>query len=154
MGKPLLTARDPADDLEPTYERAAGLRVANDVVSKLVFLAWDFHGAAFDGLPITLVGHNPRLGVRAARDSDDLKAQFATQRFFLHTADARYEDGFNMAMVGAMAAGLPVISNAHSTSPLTHGVDGFLDEAPQEARAPAESLLSDAGSAQRMGAAA
>lgn len=152
-GKPLLTGSDPADYRAPTYERAAGLRVANDVISKRVFLAWDFHEAAFAGLPVTLVGHNPGLG-EAARDWDDLKSHFASHRFFVHTADARYEDGFNMAMVEAMAAGLPVVSNAHPTSPLTHGVDGFIAETPAAARAHALALLGDVDLARRMGDAA
>ncbi|MFI5233211.1 MAG: glycosyltransferase family 4 protein, partial [Gemmatimonadales bacterium] len=134
VGEPLQCFADPADYFEPTYETAAGLRVANDAVSKRVFLAWDFHEAAFRDVPITLVGHNPQLGVQAAQGWDDLKRHFASHRFFVHTADPRYEDGFNMAMVEAMAAGLPVISNAHPTSPIKHGVDGFVAERPGEAR--------------------
>ena len=145
---------DPADYPEPTYELAAGLRVANDVSSKRVFLAWDFHEAAFGGLPITLVGHNPALGIEAAHGWDDLKRYFASHRFFVHTADPRYEDGFNMAMVEAMAAGLPVISNAHPTSPITHGVDGFLAASAGEAREYAALLLADASRARAMGTAA
>ncbi len=153
-GEPLHCFADPADYLAPTYEKAAGLRVANDVSSKRVFLAWDFHEAAFGGLPIKLVGHNPQLGAAAARGWDDLKQQFASHRLFVHTADPRYEDGFNMAMVEAMAAGLPVIGNAHPTSPITHGADGFLAERPEEAREYAAMLLSDLNLARRMGVAA
>ncbi len=153
-GEPLHCFADPADYFAPTYEKAAGLRVANDVASKRVFLAWDFHEAAFGELPVTLVGHNPALGVEAAHGWDDLKAQFASHRFFVHTADPRYEDGFNMAMVEAMAAGLPVISNAHPTSPLTHGVDGFMAETPREAREYGLALLADTETARMMGAAA
>jgi len=153
-GEPLHCFADPADYLTPTYERAAGLRVANDVASKRVFLAWDFHEAAFRDVPITLVGHNPAIGIEAARGWDDLKRHFASHRFFVHTADPRYEDGFNMAMVEAMAAGLPVISNAHPTSPITHGMDGFLAETPGEAREYAVALLADIETARAMGAAA
>jgi glycosyltransferase involved in cell wall biosynthesis len=153
-GEPLHCFADAADYLEPTYEIEAGLRVANDVTSKRVFLAWNFHQAAFAGLPVTLVGHNPDLGAEAATDWNELKQRFATHRFFIHTADPRYEDGFNMAMVEAMAAGLPVISNAHPTSPLTHGIDGFLAETPAEARQFAGTLLDDIALARRMGAAA
>jgi glycosyltransferase involved in cell wall biosynthesis len=145
---------DVADYREPTYEIAAGLRVANHVTTKRVFLDWDFHEAAFSGLPVTLVGHNPELGLEAARDWDDLKDKFATHRFAIHTADPRYEDGFNMAVVESMAAGLPVISNAHPTSPITHGVDGFLCATPDEARAHARALLGDIELARTMGAAA
>ncbi len=152
--KPLHCFADPADYLAPTYANAAGLRVANDIMSKRVFLAWDFHEAAFAGLPVMLVGHNPELGVEAARGWDDLKRHFAAHRFFVHTADPRYEDGFTMAMVEARAAGLPVISNSHPTSPITHGVDGFLAEHPQQAREHAIALLADAALARTMGEAA
>jgi glycosyltransferase involved in cell wall biosynthesis len=154
QGAPLPCFADPADYLAPTYELAAGLRVANDVTSKRVFLDWDFHEAAFAGLPVRLVGHNPQMGIEAARDWNELKAHFASHRFFVHTADPRYEDGFNMAMVEAMAAGLPVISNAHPTSPLTHGVDGFIAATPEQARGFAEQLLADRELARTMGAAA
>lgn len=153
-GEPLHCFANPEDYLEPTYEMAAGLRVANDVVSKRVFLAWDFHEEAFRDVPITLVGHNPQFGVEAAHGWDDLKRHFASHRFFVHTADPRYEDGFNMAMVEAMAAGLPVISNAHPTSPITHGVDGFLAGRPSEAREYAATLLADTQFARTMGSAA
>jgi glycosyltransferase involved in cell wall biosynthesis len=130
------------------------LRVANDVASKRVFLAWDFHEAAFRDVPVTLVGHNPKFGIEAARGWDDLKQHLAAHRFFVHTADPRYEDGFNMAMVEAMAAGLPVISNVHPTSPITHGVDGFLAASPAEAREYARMLLADMELARSMGKAA
>ncbi|MFI5309596.1 MAG: glycosyltransferase [Gemmatimonadales bacterium] len=153
-GRPLSCWADPADYLPPTYRVAAGLRVANHVSTKRVFLAWDFHEEAFGGLPVTLVGHNPELGVEAARDWGDLKDRLAEHRFFIHTADPRYEDGFNMAMAEAMAAGLPVISNAHPTSPLTHGVDGFLAATPAEARAHALRLMADVTLARAMGEAA
>lgn len=153
-GSALHCFADPADYLEPTGELAAGLRVANDVKTKRVFLDWEFHEEAFAGLPVTLVGHNPQLGVEAALGWDDLKHRLASHRFFVHTADPRYEDGFNMAMVEAMAAGLPVISNAHPTSPITHGVDGFVARDPADARKHAEALLADAGLARSMGDAA
>jgi hypothetical protein len=153
-GAPLHCFADPADYLAPTYEKAAGLRVANDVASKRVFLAWDFHEEAFRDIPITLVGNNPQLGIEAAHGWDQLKQHFASHRFFVHTADPRYEDGFNMAMVEAMAAGLPVISNVHPTSPITHGVDGFLAATPRDAHEQAAVLLADVDLARTMGAAA
>ncbi len=138
----------------PRYEIPAGLRVANNVTSKRLQLARDFHEEAFGDLPTVLVGHNPDIGIEAARDWDALKRKFATHRFFVHTADSRFEDGFNMAMIEAMAAGLPVVSNAHPTSPLTHGVDGFVANTPREARGYAERLLGDVDLARTMGAAA
>jgi hypothetical protein len=153
-GEPLLTCADPADYLTPTYELPMGLRVANSVVSKRVFLAWDFHEQAFGALPVRLIGHNPELGITAANGWDDLKRQFASHRFQVHTADPAYEDGFNMAVAEGLAAGLPLITNTHPTSPVVHGVNGFQARTPAEAQAYARQLLDDPALARRLGAAA
>jgi len=136
-------------------ELAAGLRVANQISQKRAVLLWDFHEAALAGLPVTLVGHNPDLpGVEPARDWDDLKAILARHRFFVHTADPRYEDGYNMAVLEAMASGLPIIGNRHLTSPVRHGESGFLADNPEELRGYAERLLAEPALAAQMGAAA
>lgn len=139
----------------PAGDLARGLRVANQIGVRRRYFLWDFHEAAFAGLPVDIVGHNPDMpGVEAAADWDALKETLRRRRFFVHTADPALEDGVNMAMMEAMAAGLPVIGNAHPTSPIRHGVDGFLAETPDAARAHAERLLADAELARRMGAAA
>ena len=39
-----------------TGEVASGLRIANHIASKRVFLAWDFHREALFGLPVKIVG--------------------------------------------------------------------------------------------------
>ena len=36
-----------------------------------------------------------------------------------------YEDGYNLAMLEAMASGMPVVALANRSSPITDGVDGF-----------------------------
>ena len=152
----VVTAGVDVDDYPPhTGDTAAGLRIANHIAQKRDVLAWDFHERALAGLPITLIGHNPELpGVAPARDWDHLKALLSQHRFYVHTADPRYEDGFNMAVLEAMAAGLPLIGNAHPSSPIEHGVSGFLAADPAELRGHAERLLADPALARDMGAAA
>src|SRR5258708_36069974 len=59
-----------------------------------------------------------------------------------------------MAMLEAMAAGLPVLGNRHPTSPVTHGVDGFLSDDPRELNQFARILLKDQALAREMGCAA
>jgi len=143
---------DPDAYLPHVGDVACGIRVANHVTSKRVFLAWDFHEQAMAGLPLQIVGHNPELpGVRAADDWDHLKRMLASHRFAVHTADPRFEDGFNMAMLEAMAAGLPVLSNRHPTTIVEHGVTGFLAESPDEMRAHARRLLDDPVLAHELG---
>ncbi len=114
-----------------TGEQARGLRICNFISSRRQILLWDFHERAFAGLPVTLVGHNPDLpGVEAAQNWDHLKTILQSHRFYIHTADPRFEAGHNMATAEAMAAGLPVLGNCHPTSPIRHGITGFLSDDP------------------------
>jgi len=131
---------------------ARGLRICNFIGSRRQILLWDLHERAFAGLPVTLVGHNPDLpGVEAARNWDHLKAILQSHRFYIHTADPRFEAGHNMAMAEAMAAGLPVLGNRHPTSPIRHGSTGFLSDDPRELRHYAQILLEDRELAEMMG---
>lgn len=59
-----------------------------------------------------------------------------------------------MATLEAMAAGLPVLGNVHATSPVEHGVSGFLSDDPLELRGYAQRLLADRSLAATMGEAA
>ncbi len=132
--------------------QAKGIRICNFISSRRHILMWDFHEQAFEGIPITLVGHNPDIpGVEAARDWDHLKTMLQSHRFYIHTADPRFEAGHNMATAEAMAAGLPILGNRHPTSPIKHGISGFLSDDPKELRHYAHILLRDENLARRMG---
>jgi glycosyltransferase involved in cell wall biosynthesis len=129
-----------------------GLRIANQIRNKARTLNWDFHEKVFAGMPITLVGHNDDLPkVAPARDWSDLKNILCHHRFFIHTADPSLEDGYNMATLEAMAAGLPVLGNCHPTSPIKSGISGFLSDDPAKLRAFAWQLLRNREQAVKMG---
>jgi glycosyltransferase involved in cell wall biosynthesis len=133
-------------------ETAAGLRVCNFIESRKNILSWDFYQKAFAEIPVQLVGYNPGMaGVRATDNRDHLKRLLQSHRFYIHTASPRLEDGYNMGCLEAMAAGLPVIGNRHPTSPIEHGVSGFLSDDPDELRRCAQMLLEDRDLAERMG---
>lgn len=143
---------DPDDYLPYSGQTACGLRICNFIQSRKKILLWDFHKKAFDGLPIKLVGHNPGMeGVTAADSWDDLKKIFQSHRFYIHTADPTLEDGYNMATIEAMAAGMPVLGNKNPSSPIKHGVSGFLSDDPNELRKYAQMLLEDKDLAIKMG---
>ncbi|MBF0109366.1 MAG: glycosyltransferase [Magnetococcales bacterium] len=143
---------DPEHYLPWVGDMAAGLRVANQIDRKKELLNWDFHRAAFTGIPVTIVGDNPEMpGVHPSRDWEDLKKILSHHRFFIHTAHPSLEDGYNMATIEAMAAGLPVLGNVHPTSPIEHGVSGFLCDDPGTLRLHAKQLLEDRSLAERMG---
>jgi len=148
-------AADPADYLPYTGELSSGLRIANNIRNKWHTLLWDFHLKAFAGVPVTLAGRNDDMpGVEPTRDWTQLKEMLSRHRFFIHTADPRLEDGYNMATLEAMAAGLPVLGNRHPGSPVEHGVSGFLSDDAAELRNFALRLLEDRELAVRMGRAA
>ncbi len=142
-----------ADEYYPhTGEEARGLRICNFIENRRKILMWELHEKAFAGLPVKLVGHNPTMpAVTAAESWEHLKKLLQTHRFYIHTADPRYEAGFNMASAEAMAAGLPIIGNNHPTSPVKHGVSGFLSDNPAELRKYAMTLLEDNKLATQMG---
>jgi glycosyltransferase involved in cell wall biosynthesis len=104
-------------------------------------------------VPVRLLGHNPGIpGVTVVRDWNDLKRILSGHRFFIHTADPRFDDGYNMATCDAMAAGLLVWGNRHPNPPVKHGVSGYLSDDPEELRSYAERRLCDPDLAATMGA--
>lgn len=146
---------EPGDYLPWTGLRARGLRVSNFMMRRARTLRLDLHAAAFEDLPITIVGHNPEIpGAVASADWTDLKRTLQAHRFFIHTADTQLEDGYNMATLEAMAAGLPILGNRHPTSPIIHGVSGFLSDDPRELNLFARKLIDDRSLAADMGRAA
>ena len=143
---------EPEDDSPYSGQKACGLRVCNFIESRKRILLWGFHGKAFHGIPIRLIGHNPGMaGVEASRNWDHLKKMYQSYRFYIHTADPKLEDGYNMATLEAMAAGMPVLGNRNPSSPIEHGVSGFLSDEPDELRNYARVLLEDRELAARMG---
>ena len=149
------SAADPVEYLEWTGDVASGLRIANQISSRLEYLAWPLHQAAFAQVPMRILGHNPDMpGVEPARDWEDLQVQLSRHRFFVHSAGIDLEDGFNMALMEALAAGVPVIGNRHPTSPIEHGISGFLSDDPLALASYARLLLSDRARAASMSEAA
>jgi len=143
---------DVNDYLPYSGEKACGVRVCNFINSRRRILCWDFHEKAFAGIPVTLVGHNPDIpGVQPARDWTDLKRTLQSHRFYIHTAAPHLEAGHNMASAEAMATGLPVLGNRHPTSPIRHGISGFLSDDPGELQRYARILLEDRELAALMG---
>ncbi|MBN1125320.1 MAG: glycosyltransferase [Sedimentisphaerales bacterium] len=134
-------------------EIPCGLRISNFVTRRKRFLKWDFYEKAFKDLPIRLVGYNPQMPGAAgpSKSWEHLKYLLQSHRFYVHTADPALEDGFNMAMIEAMAAGMPILGNVHPTSPIENGISGFLSDDPSELRHYAMLLLHDRKLAVRMG---
>ena len=78
-------------------------------------------------LPSSIVGVNPTLPAsKSSRDWEDLKAQYRSHRVLLNTLTDEHEDGYNLALLEAMATGMPVVSTPNSSSPIVDGQNGFI----------------------------
>jgi hypothetical protein len=129
------------------------LRVANQVNARRARFAWDAHEGIVQGLPFKLVGHNPDLpGSEPSHGWDHLRELYRTHRAYVHTADGALEDGYNLALLEAMATGMPAISTRAPGSPVVDGDNGFLDDDETALHEKARGLLADPGLALRMGA--
>jgi hypothetical protein len=143
---------DPRNYLPYRGDEPKGLRICNEISKRRKILYWELYEKAFRGIPIHLVGHNPDMpGIEPAHNWTHLKQMLSSHRFYIHTADPRLEDGYNMATLEAMAAGMPVLGNRHPTSPVQHGISGFLSDDPEELRSYANMLIADRNLASGMG---
>ncbi|MBW8001499.1 MAG: glycosyltransferase [Planctomycetes bacterium] len=143
---------DVNDYLPYSGQDASGLRICNFIENRKKILLWDLHEKAFSDIPVKLLGHNPAIpDSTAAENWDDLKRTLQSHRFFIHTAAPNLEDGFNMAVMEAMATGMPILGNHHRSSPIEHGVNGFLSDDPDELNKYAKILLNDRELAAKMG---
>ncbi|MGY8765961.1 MAG: glycosyltransferase, partial [Nitrospinaceae bacterium] len=55
----------------------------------------------------------------------DLLDHYRSMRMYLHTTTEKYEDGYNLSLLEAMAVGMPVITTSNKTSPIINGVNGY-----------------------------
>lgn len=73
-------------------------------------------------------------------------------RVFVTSPRAPYDSAVSSSMIDAMAAGLPVVSTAHTGSPVEHGRTGFIAVDTAELRGFVLELVGDRQLAQTMGA--
>jgi hypothetical protein len=131
------------------------LQVCNHFRERGKMLGWDTHQAVCQDLPTLILGENRRIaGSRVAASWEELKEEYRSCRIYLHTAIHPYEDGFNLAVLEAMAIGMPVAMLRHPTALVEDGVDGIVAGSVDELRERITALLSHRDDAVRMGSAA
>jgi glycosyltransferase involved in cell wall biosynthesis len=131
------------------------LQVCNHIRERAPMLGWQVHLEVCAGLPALVLGANPGLrGGRMSSSWEDLKEQYRSYRVYLHTAVYPYEDGYNLAMLEAMASGMPIATIQSPTSPIQDGVDGVVGRNGSELRDRVMWLLDNPAEATKLGAAA
>ena len=129
------------------------LRVGNMMRERNLMFDVDFQEQVCKGLANRVVGDNPTIpGARAAASFEDLLDKFRRLRCLLHVTREGWEDGYNLAMLEALACGMPVVALANRTSPLTDGKDGFVSYDVGVLHKRVRELLADLDMARTLGA--
>ena len=128
------------------------LRVGNLMRERDLMLGFRLQEEICEGFDSTLLGRNPSLGHSRPPESwEDLKSCYSSHRVYLNTTLHPYEDGYNMSMLEAMAAGAPVVSVSNPTSPIENGVNGYVSENVGALRDAIAALMEDADLARTVG---
>lgn len=133
-------------------ERPTLLRVANDVLRRPARFDWPAHLEIVGDLPWELVGRNPGVpGAAPAATWDDLRERYRSARAYVHSSGEGLDDGYNLAVLEAMATGMPVITTPGHESPVEDGVSGFCSRSTATLRDAAARLLADPALARTLG---
>jgi glycosyltransferase involved in cell wall biosynthesis len=131
------------------------LTVVNQFIMRRKILGYHLHRAVTRSVGCDIVGNNPGLpGSEPAKNWEHLKEIYRRHRLYLFTALGIYEDGYNTAMLEAMATGMPVVSYTNDSSPIIDGVNGFISDNISCLRERVRFLLDDRDLAAQMGKAA
>ena len=143
---------DPHDYCGYSGAIPSALTVSNGLKMRGRILGYDIHQGILDGRPCEIVGHDPGLpGSKRAANWVELKEKYRQNRVYLFTALEEYEDGYNTAMLEAMATGMPVISYTNDTSPVIDGVNGYISNDVGYLMGRLDRLLKDRDEAVRLG---
>ena len=118
------------------------LRVGNLIKERDIMMGFTTSESILKDLPSHTLGMNPTIiESRLSSGFDDLLAHYRSFRAYLHTTSNNYEDGYNLALLEAMAVGMPVLSIANNTSPIKNGINGYISDDIQYLRSCALKLL-------------
>jgi len=135
-----------------TGEIPSIIRVGNTLRARNLMFDVDLQEAATAGLCNRVVGENPDIPDAApAPTVQALQEIYQTHRCMLHVTREAFEDGYNLAMLEAMATGMPVVALANATSPLRDGVDGLVGHTAEALHERLRALLDDPALAKKLG---
>ena len=128
------------------------LRVGNLLKERDLMMGYSFSEKVLKTHPLLTLGMNP--GISESRISDgfsDLLNQFQSNRVYINTTVDGFEDGYNLAMLEAMATGMPVVTSENKTSPICDGINGFSSNDPDHLNRCIGNLMQDPVLAKEMG---
>ena len=135
-----------------TGESSAILRVGNLIKERDLMMGFHIGESILAGLPSITLGMNPTIDKsRMSSGFADLLAHYRSMRMYLHTTTEKYEDGYNLSLLEAMAVGMPVITTSNNTSPIINGVNGYQSKNLDYLRERSQELLDNPFLAKSLG---
>lgn len=135
-----------------TGENKSVLRVGNLLKERDLMMGYSICEQIIGTHPIITLGMNPDIsGSRISNDFEDLLTQFRKNRVYINSTVDGYEDGYNMAMLEAMATGMPVVACSNKSTPIIDGVNGFCSDDPSYLNLCIDLLMKDQNLAERLG---
>ena len=151
-GKVILPGLDVSEFDAYTGENSSILRVGNLLKERDLMLGYSAGQQVVSGFSTVTLGMNPAIpSARLSKGFQDLKDHYSHCRVFLNTTVDGYEDGYNLAMLEAMATGMPVVSTFNRTSPIENGVNGYISDDIETLRSHVDELLNDPARAREIG---
>jgi spore maturation protein CgeB/2-polyprenyl-3-methyl-5-hydroxy-6-metoxy-1,4-benzoquinol methylase len=133
-------------------EEAKVLRIGNGLKERDLMLGYSVQERVVAGLPSTILGLNAQIPqARVPKNWDEYRDSLRRHRVYLNTTVEPYEDGYNLAMLEAMATGIPVVSTHNRSSPIEDGVNGYVSEDECELRTRLKTLMKDRSLAASLG---
>ncbi len=128
------------------------LQVCNNLRARGVITGWETFQSVCRDLPSFVLGNNKDLpSSRRAKDWEDLKEQMRSYRIYLYTPVYPYEDGYNLALLEAMAIGMPIATLKNASSPIRDGLEGVVADTAEELRVRVLNLLDNPREAEHLG---
>ncbi len=152
QGEIILPGIDPEDYGGYAGQEAKVLQIGNGLKERDVMLGYSIQERVTRGLPSTILGINALIPhAYVPSDWDEYRGLLQAHRVYLNTTTEPYEDGYNLAMLEAMATGMPVVSTENSSSPVEDGSNGYVSSDETQLRTRLETLLRDRSRAESMG---
>lgn len=138
------------DEMGPYEGTEPSLLTVGNMLHREHF-AFDYLMQIGKQVPVRIFGENPRIpGCRPSKNWDELRSSYNHHRAYLNLT-CEPENGYNLAMLEAMASGMPVISLKHPSTPIRNGENGFLVENVSEAVERGKELIANRELARRLG---
>ena len=135
-----------------TGKNKAVLRVGNLLKERDLMMGYAFGEKVIGTHPLITLGMNPDIPDSRISDGfEDLLNQFRNNRVYINTTVDGFEDGYNMAMLEAMATGMPVVASYNKTTPILDGENGFCSNDFKYLNRCIDILMNDPVLAERLG---